>query len=236
LSGTRSLPIDTLASCWMAMASCFGPSGIFSGLAVSGSCTGTPFTIIGVTTMKMISSTRQTSTRGVTLMSALRVFSVAPGLFADPIGMGGSSSSWTARLLYLQILDTSVWIPFTSSFQEDGSVHERLALALGGVAVAVAAGACTSATGATNPAGAARGPADLVFIDGAVYTVDAARSWATAVAVRGERIVYVGDDGGARKLVGAGTRVIDLQGRMLLPGFIDSHVHPGAAGVSLSRA
>jgi hypothetical protein len=71
--------------------------------------------------------------------------------------------------------------------------------------------------------------ADVVFLDGAVYTVDAARSWATAVAVRGHDIVFVGDDPGARGYVGPATRVVDLHGRMLLPGFQDSHLHPTQA-------
>jgi predicted amidohydrolase YtcJ len=70
-------------------------------------------------------------------------------------------------------------------------------------------------------------PADLVFTNGAVYTVDAARSWASALAVTGERISYVGEDAVANSFVGPATRVVDLNGRMLLPGFQDSHVHPG---------
>jgi len=74
-------------------------------------------------------------------------------------------------------------------------------------------------------AGAA--PADLIFVNGAVYTVDAARSWASAVVVTGGRITYVGDDATARTFVGEATRLIDLGHRMLLPGFQDSHVHPG---------
>ncbi len=77
--------------------------------------------------------------------------------------------------------------------------------------------------------------ADLVFRNGAVYTVDAARSWASAVAVAGNRIVYVGTDGGAAPFVGAGTRVVDLGGRMMLPGFQDSHLHPGGGGVGMTR-
>ena len=72
-------------------------------------------------------------------------------------------------------------------------------------------------------------PADTVFVQGAVYTADAARSWATAVAVRGDRIVYVGDDATARSYIGKDSRVIELAGRMLLPGFTDSHVHPALA-------
>ena len=69
-------------------------------------------------------------------------------------------------------------------------------------------------------------PADFVFLDGAVYTVDAARSWAQALAVTGDHITYVGTDAGARALIGPHTRVIELKSRMLLPGFQDSHVHP----------
>ena len=69
-------------------------------------------------------------------------------------------------------------------------------------------------------------PADLVFLGGTAYPGDAARSLASAVAVRGERIVRVGNDAGARALVGTHTRVLDLRGRMLLPGFQDSHAHP----------
>jgi predicted amidohydrolase YtcJ len=79
----------------------------------------------------------------------------------------------------------------------------------------------------------ANGDADLVFTGGAVYTVDATRSWARAVAVKGDRIVAVGTDDELGDLIGAGTDVIDLRGRMLLPGFQDAHVHPVAAGVDM---
>ncbi len=86
---------------------------------------------------------------------------------------------------------------------------------------------------AALPITAAERPADLVLFDGAVYTVDAARSSASAVAVRDGRIVYVGDDGGARALAGPGTSVVDLDGVMLLPGFVDAHVHPISGGLEL---
>ena len=82
-------------------------------------------------------------------------------------------------------------------------------------------------------------PADLVFLDGAVYTGDAARSWAEALAVNGARISYVGPTAGARRLIGPRTRVIDLHQRTLMPGFQDSHVHPGMVldpAVSLNLA
>lgn len=102
-----------------------------------------------------------------------------------------------------------------------------------GVATIVAAGIAFAAPAfAADRVHAAKtppAPADTVFVDGAVYTADAARSWATAVVVRGDRIVYVGDDATARSYVGKGTRLIELAGRMLLPGFQDSHVHPALA-------
>lgn len=77
--------------------------------------------------------------------------------------------------------------------------------------------------------------ADLVLSNGAVYTLDAQRSWAQALAISSGRIVYVGDDAGVRPCIGSNTEFIDLQGRMVLPGFFDSHLHPyGAADLVLS--
>ena len=73
--------------------------------------------------------------------------------------------------------------------------------------------------------------ADLVFVDGPVYTVDAARTWARGVAVRDGRIVAVGADDAVRPLVGPSTEIVDLRGRMLLPGFQDAHVHPVFGGL-----
>ena len=78
-------------------------------------------------------------------------------------------------------------------------------------------------------------PADIVFRGGTVYTADSAHPRATAVAVANGRIAYVGDSAGAAKWVGARTLVIDLHGRMLLPGFEDSHLHPATGGVSLNE-
>lgn len=71
----------------------------------------------------------------------------------------------------------------------------------------------------------APGVADLVIKNAKVYTVDAQHPWAQAVAVKGDRIVWVGDETGVPSQVGAATRVIDAGGKMLLPGFIDSHFH-----------
>jgi predicted amidohydrolase YtcJ len=80
-----------------------------------------------------------------------------------------------------------------------------------------------------------RDRADLVFTGGAVYTVDAARRWAHAVAVKDGRIVAVGTDDDVRPLVGPKTDVVELRGRMLLPGFQDAHVHAPSGGLDRLR-
>ncbi len=77
---------------------------------------------------------------------------------------------------------------------------------------------------------AAEDPADTVFVNGNVYTLDDNLPRADAVAVRGDAIVYVGNTDGALALVGESTRRIDLDGKLMLPGFIDTHVHPVAGG------
>ncbi|MFC2125995.1 amidohydrolase [Bacteroidota bacterium] len=74
-------------------------------------------------------------------------------------------------------------------------------------------------------------PADLVIKNASIYTVDATRSWAQALAVLDGSLVYVGTDIGADAFVGSRTRMIDLGGRFLLPGFHDSHMHPVEAGI-----
>ena len=79
------------------------------------------------------------------------------------------------------------------------------------------------------------GTADLLFVNGAVYTVDAARSWAQAVAVRDGRIVAVGTNDDVAELRGRNTEVVELDGRMLVPGFQDAHVHPINGGLGSLR-
>jgi predicted amidohydrolase YtcJ len=76
--------------------------------------------------------------------------------------------------------------------------------------------------------------ATLVIRHARVYTVDSTQPWAQAVAVQGERIVYVGPDSGIERWIGDNTRVIDGKGGMLLPGFIDAHVHP-YSGIDLAE-
>ncbi|GAA2985938.1 putative amidohydrolase YtcJ [Microbacterium terrae] len=76
--------------------------------------------------------------------------------------------------------------------------------------------------------------ADLVFTGGPVFTADTVRSRARAVAVAGGRIVAV-SPGDLDDLIGPSTEVVDLRGRMLVPGFQDAHVHPVWGGLDMLR-
>ena len=76
------------------------------------------------------------------------------------------------------------------------------------------------------------GEADWLFQNGYIYTVNASQPIAEAAAVRGNQIVYVGDKSGAAAWKGPNTRVVELAGRMLMPGFIDSHDHLATLGVT----
>ncbi len=67
--------------------------------------------------------------------------------------------------------------------------------------------------------------ADSVFKNGYIYTVDKAKTVVQAIAVKGDTIVYVGDDAGAQSWIGPNTEVTDLGGKLVLPGFVDSHAH-----------
>src|SRR3972149_4447613 len=78
-------------------------------------------------------------------------------------------------------------------------------------------------------------PADLVLRGGAVHTVDPARPRAQAVAVRDARRVAAGTDADVGEHLGHRTRVVQLRGRTLLPGFQDAHVHAVTAGLDRLR-
>lgn len=73
--------------------------------------------------------------------------------------------------------------------------------------------------------------ADLVLTNGVIYTVDGEKTIAEAVAVQGNKIVYVGDSAGAEAYTSENTNVIDLDGSFVLPGFFDSHMHPAMSAV-----
>src|SRR6266699_2523642 len=68
-------------------------------------------------------------------------------------------------------------------------------------------------------------PADVVFVNGNVYTVNEKQPRAEAVAVKGDRIVFVGSNANAKQFQGSGTRVVDLHGETVVPGMTDAHYH-----------
>lgn len=77
-------------------------------------------------------------------------------------------------------------------------------------------------------------PADLIFMNGPIITVDDVHPTVEAVAILGNRIVQVGSSAEVRSQASPATRTVDLGGRPLLPGFNDNHTHPMAFGESLS--
>ncbi len=77
--------------------------------------------------------------------------------------------------------------------------------------------------------------ADLLLLNGHIYTSNPARPWAKALAIRNGRIAAVGDDAEIVKLQGPATRVIKLGGRMAMPGIIDSHIHFLDGSLSLDQ-
>jgi predicted amidohydrolase YtcJ len=137
-----------------------------------------------------------------------------------------------------------VFVPVNGRLNVVSLVLTLLTLALTGL-VATAANAQSPGSGTratpitaehrSRDASATPQPAGIVFRKGAVYTIDAVRSWAEAVAVLDGRIVYVGSDAGVTGWIGPATRCIDLDGKMLLPGFHDSHVHLVGGGIELSE-
>jgi predicted amidohydrolase YtcJ len=93
------------------------------------------------------------------------------------------------------------------------------------------------ATGCARPEPPPASPAaaEMVLTNGAIYTVDASRPWAQAVAVRGGRLIAVGTDAEVAALAGPATRRVDLGGRFVTAAFHDAHVHPVSAGVELGQ-
>jgi predicted amidohydrolase YtcJ len=96
---------------------------------------------------------------------------------------------------------------------------------------AAIAGAPVESRGDAEAAAAA----DMVYRHGYVYTVDPHDSVQTALAVRAGRIVYVGGDAGLAPFMSPKTTVIDLHGRMVMPGLVDGHMHPLQGGSTLLK-
>src|SRR5919198_6083895 len=75
------------------------------------------------------------------------------------------------------------------------------------------------------PANPPAASADLVLINGNIHTVNEKQPHAEAVAIKGDRIVFVGSNAGAKKFQGANARVMDLHGETVVPGLTDAHYH-----------
>jgi hypothetical protein len=81
----------------------------------------------------------------------------------------------------------------------------------------------------------AKSAADMVVLHGRIYTLDTKQPWAEALAIRGDKIVAVGDDASIGKFRGPDTKVIDAAGQLVLPGFVDCHIHFMDGSLSLGR-
>jgi predicted amidohydrolase YtcJ len=86
-----------------------------------------------------------------------------------------------------------------------------------------------------HPQGRVLERADIIVVHGRVYTENPAQPWAQAVAIRHGKIAAVGDDAEIERLRGAGTKVIDAGGKLVLPGFVDCHIHFMDGAFSLGR-
>jgi predicted amidohydrolase YtcJ len=77
--------------------------------------------------------------------------------------------------------------------------------------------------------------ADVVLRGGPIYTLDAARSWAQALAIKDGALIFVGNEVDVAPHIGPGTRILELAGRFVMPSFQDIHIHPIYAGTEMSR-
>jgi predicted amidohydrolase YtcJ len=121
---------------------------------------------------------------------------------------------------------------FASRAAPKRCARDRIAIAGGALVLVAGCGSTAKDThesfGAEHspPAGESlAGPADLVLRGGRIVTVDDARPEATALAVRGDHIALVGTDADVASSIGPSTRVIDLEGKLAIPGFIEGHGH-----------
>jgi predicted amidohydrolase YtcJ len=98
------------------------------------------------------------------------------------------------------------------------------------LAAAIAASAAHAQTPAQGDA------ADLILVNGKVFVADSGNTVAQALAVRGGQVLAVGTDAQVRARAGAGTRVVDLHGTLVTPGFNDAHIHIAEGGGALLEA
>ena len=92
-----------------------------------------------------------------------------------------------------------------------------------------------AAAASTAARHAIAGPADMIVVNGRVYTVDDSRSMVSAFAVKNGRILFAGSEGEVRALAGPKTRVMDVGGATVVPGMVDAHAHLAGLGSSLAN-
>jgi predicted amidohydrolase YtcJ len=122
-----------------------------------------------------------------------------------------------------------------NSIQELRMIASRKALIVLAFAIVLAL-ALSATASAENAQETKAQPVDTILLHGKVYTVNAKQDWAQAVAIRGEKIVAVGDDAEIEELRGPRTKVIDAGGKLVLPGFVDCHIHFLEGSISLGQA
>jgi predicted amidohydrolase YtcJ len=108
----------------------------------------------------------------------------------------------------------------------------RLALAVVGLSVVVAGGCAGRLGRRSSPTPVI---AELVLTNAVVYTLDPAAPWAEALAIADGKLLAVGSSAEALRHRGEATRVVDLNGQLVLPGFHDAHVHPVTGGIELGQ-
>ena len=91
------------------------------------------------------------------------------------------------------------------------------------------------AAGMARPQGRIVEPADIIVVHGHIYTENPKQPWAQAVAIRHGKITAVGDDPEIERRRGMGTKVVNAGGKLVLPGFVDCHIHFMDGSLSLGR-
>ncbi|MBQ4878030.1 amidohydrolase [Pseudoalteromonas luteoviolacea] len=87
-----------------------------------------------------------------------------------------------------------------------------------------------SNTPETTPSQTQQDKSTMVFVNGDIYTVNEDKPWAQAVAIKDNKIIFVGTTEQVQQHIGENTQVIDLKGKMMMPGFHDIHMHPLESG------
>lgn len=85
------------------------------------------------------------------------------------------------------------------------------------------------------PSSAAAEIADSVYINGTIYTMDEDQPSVSALAVKGQKLIYVGNDAAAKNYIGNNTKVVDLKGKTVLPGLLEGHMHLPMLGENLLK-